>query len=676
MAFQKRKSKGLQVSLPLYAAALGRKFGVQVVCQGTEMKTNGKIIYVPAFDPDEPPAGGEGQADIAVWLEDLTCGVIAHEAGGHIAHTDFEAPRPNDELGFGLYNIIEDVRIESLLYQKYPGTRETIGKVLEWLVTTGQLPPAKDGDHAGTVLHQYLLTKLRSEVLDQEVLAPLAEQSATVLRKTFPKGMVTRLHGLLSEVPDLESTSDSVDLALRVLQMMKEEQEKAEEEEQKPQRRQAKQKPDAAANDQPQKGQGSAGQSDNESDANGDSDGSAGTGDSQSGGSPSDEDGSGAGAGGDGSADAETSDVSGANQGKSGNGGSAGGEAQPGASDQTARKGGLGSGAGSGDGSADAIREALGSPAGVIPKDVFNAVADQISGAAKQMPAIRVADIPRPDETIVSVAAHGEERLRRVKATSGKLMAQLQGLVQASTLCHPVVRKTGRSINPSRMHRALVGDPRVFVRRDEKLAPNAAFHFLVDRSGSMGRPILNVQIPAAKQPAANTLGVAEEKTPARNMLDVAVESAVALGLALEGIRGTNAAVSAFPGTSGGYDAEGRWITPLLCHGQSIRRSAGNFGISPTGGTPMAGAIWYAALQLLQQKEERKMLVVCTDGAPDRVEDVRYIVGRAQASGIEVIGIGIGTPAVLGLFPTASVIRDVMDLKMALFEIAKRALLAA
>lgn len=674
MAFQKRKSKGLQVSLPLYAAALGRKFGVQVVCQGTEMKTNGTVIYVPAFDPDEPPAGGEGQADIRVWLEDLTCGVLAHEAGGHIAHTDFQAARPKDELGFGLYNIIEDVRIESLLYQKYPGTRATIGKVLEWLVITGQLPPAKDGDHAGTVLHQYLLTKLRSEVLDQEVLAPLAEQSATVLRKTFPKGMVTRLHGLLSEVPDLESTSDSVDLALRVLQMMKEEQEKAEEEQQQPQRRQPKQKPDATDNDQPQKGQGSAGQSDKQSDANGDNNGSAGAGNSQGGGSPSGEESDGAGGGG--SADAEASDASGKNQGSSGNGGSNGGEAQPGAPDQTAGKGGLGSGAGSGDGSADAIREALGSPAGVIPKDVFNAVADQISGAAKQMPAIRVADIPRPDETIVSVAEHGEERLRRVKATSGKLMAQLQGLVQASTLCHPVVRKTGRSINPSRMHRALVGDPRVFVRRDEKLAPNAAIHLLVDRSGSMGRAIPSAQIPAVKQPAANTLGGAEEKKPARNMLDVAVESAVALGLALEGIRGTNPAVSAFPGTSGGYNAEGHWITPLLCHGQSIRRSAGNFGISPTGGTPMAGAIWYAALQLLQQKEERKMLVVCTDGAPDRVEDVRYIVDRAQASGIEVIGIGIGTPAVLGLFPTATVIRDVMDLKKALFEIAKRALLAA
>jgi cobalamin biosynthesis protein CobT len=86
-------------------------------------------------------------------------------------------------------------------------------------------------------------------------------------------------------------------------------------------------------------------------------------------------------------------------------------------------------------------------------------------------------------------------------------------------------------------------------------------------------------------------------------------------------------------------------------------------------------MWYGAAQLIAQREERKILMVVTDGRPENAETVRDVVERCQASGIEVIGIGIKTPAVRTLFPTAVVIGAVSELRGALFDVVRNALLS-
>ena len=106
-------------ALPIVAAALGRKFGVEVGMGGHEACTDGQRIQIPDV-PDDPAS------------RDLAWGYLAHEAG-HVRYTDFavyeQAARegPLQEI---LQNRIEDVRIERELARPYPGTRATIAAVL------------------------------------------------------------------------------------------------------------------------------------------------------------------------------------------------------------------------------------------------------------------------------------------------------------------------------------------------------------------------------------------------------------------------------------------------------------------------------------------------------------------------------------------------------------------
>jgi Mg-chelatase subunit ChlD len=141
-------------------------------------------------------------------------------------------------------------------------------------------------------------------------------------------------------------------------------------------------------------------------------------------------------------------------------------------------------------------------------------------------------------------------------------------------------------------------------------------------------------------------------------------------VALESIRGVNPAVTAFPG----IDA---YVQVLQRHGERVARVAGRFGQHPRGGTPMYEALWYVAAQLVLQREPRKLLIVLTDGDPSRPANVKRLVGELEnRGGIEIYGVGIATMVVKSLFRSYRVINDVRELRTALFEIARAALLAA
>ncbi|WP_155736316.1 VWA domain-containing protein, partial [Stutzerimonas frequens] len=65
---------------------------------------------------------------------------------------------------------------------------------------------------------------------------------------------------------------------------------------------------------------------------------------------------------------------------------------------------------------------------------------------------------------------------------------------------------------------------------------------------------------------------------------------------------------------------------------------------PHGGTPLAQAIWPAAIEVLRAKGERKILFVITDGEPNSGTDgyCKEMFERCEASGIQVIGLGFGS----------------------------------
>ncbi len=589
-------------ALPIVAAALGRKFGVQVVMEGNQAKTDGNVIVLPVL------------ADEDVGVEDVVWGYQAHESA-HVRHTDFDtfSKAATSEIRKQLLNTIEDVRIEDAMSREYPGTRETIGKTVLHVLSEGGFNP--DTATPAGILASHILLKLRNEVLGQEMLAPLANEADAALRKTFPKGVVTRLNGMLTEVRELGSTTDALRLTDGILRMLKEEHDKAKKEEAKPSGQQRK-------NGKGKKFDDPKAAPDNASSA---ADGGE---QDQDGKSPS-----GAGAS-SGKSDQESQDSSkGGQEGKSKD-----------------AKTDVGQSAGDGPGGdPSAIMQALEAKAGDIPQDVFQQVAELLN--AKSTEGIRQHGWTRLPKAEVADNNDNvrQQILTEARANSNRLRAQLTGLVQASREERRMTKRSGRRLNHRRIHRVLLGDARVFESVTENPLPNTAVHLLVDVSGSMDEQV----------PGITT-----------NRCDLALDSAVALSVALESIHGVNPAVIAFPGYR-------TMVQVLQRHGERISRIAGRFQQGPRGGTPMYEALQFASCQTLLQPEPRKLLIVLTDGSPSKPEQVRELVRELeQRAGMEVYGIGIATMAVNNLFRKHHVINDVRELRTALFAIAREVLLAA
>jgi cobalamin biosynthesis protein CobT len=243
--------------------------------------------------------------------------------------------------------------------------------------------------------------------------------------------------------------------------------------------------------------------------------------------------------------------------------------------------------------------------------------------------------------------------LARVQAESARLSARLQGLVQASRMDRPRPVKHGRRLDPRRLHRVAVADERIFARRTHRVAPNTAVHLLVDLSGSMHATVHRRDGTAGTRAGS------------------ALESALALGLALDGIPGVTVAVTAFPGKAGRPDR----VTRMVRHEQSPRACAGAFIQAARGGTPMAQALWYAAADLLACRQERRLVMVLTDGEPDDPPEVLRLLGLCRQAGIETVGVGIGID-VRYLFPTAIEVTQATELKRELFGVAERLLVGA
>lgn len=98
-------------SLEKIARIMARQFSIQVVFEGDQAKTDGKTITLPAVgDIDEETA------------KDLN-GYLDHEVS-HCKFTSFEEfGLPKNAFHRNMLNAVEDIRIERLMVEDYPGTR-------------------------------------------------------------------------------------------------------------------------------------------------------------------------------------------------------------------------------------------------------------------------------------------------------------------------------------------------------------------------------------------------------------------------------------------------------------------------------------------------------------------------------------------------------------------------
>ncbi|NEV60360.1 cobaltochelatase CobT-related protein [Thiorhodococcus minor] len=613
----------LKNAMPIVATALGRKFGVQVQVGGQQAATDGQTIWLPDVSADSR-------------LRPVAWGLLAHEAS-HVRHTDmavYRAAAQQSPLRRHLLNLLEDIRVERAIRRDYPGTEATLARVIDWMLAEGQLNPPDPQDHPAQILTAALLLILRHRVLGQQTLTQSAQEGEQVLRQTFPSALVHRLFGLMAEVRALGSTAEAADLAERIQQLLDEAARHPQ-----PETTTASNAAEEAPSREDEQCVGTAGDEADrvsEDDQPEDTDGPDASNEGAD--QPPSE-------GGDGNPERESTP-----------------EAAGAQADATETKAAAPSGCSESDGQAADARsggQAPGDPAsGDLLQRVLAAGEGDLAGdlfdRARQALLIQSGETGfSPSKLPVGEDASCNPRLgevlhRQVEATSRALIARLQGLVQSSRMDRPQAVCRGRTLVPARLHRAGVGDARLFARRRERVAPNTAFHLLVDLSGSMNSPTAS----------------------GRRAFQVALESALAVALALERIPGVSVAVSAFPGL-GGDDER---ITRLVQHGQSVRQRAGAFQQGPRGGTPLAQALWYAAADLSLRPETRRIVLVMTDGAPNDWAAAVEILGLCETAGLEPVGIGIGCD-VSALFRVGTRVQDASDLKQALFGLAERLLVA-
>ena len=218
------------------------------------------------------------------------------------------------------------------------------------------------------------------------------------------------------------------------------------------------------------------------------------------------------------------------------------------------------------------------------------------------------------------------------------LRTRLQGLLQARTQKRCRIGRRG-ALHPGSLHRLQTGNPRIFRREAEQTGLNTAVHILLDVSGSMsGAPIV-----------------------------LARQACFAVAKALENIKGVNPAVTAFPAM-----ASTSSVFPIMRHGQKVPDS---FDINASGGTPLAAALWWVMQTMLFLREQRKIILIITDGVPDSTHAAIHAVTVAQNLGYEVYGLGIRDEHIGQLLPqTSRVINDLPDLAPTIFDLLQDALL--
>ena len=563
------------------------------------------------------PAEGEAQAILAH-------GFIDHEAA-HLRYTDFTVQKP-DGLAGALTNLLEDIRIEQALGAEYPGSRRNLAALVAYLETHDPLQPAAAETIGARVLIA-LYGLLRARVLGQDALAPAADAREAQIEAQLPEGVVVKLLALAFEVRQARSTADVKALALRIVAMLDAE---------------ARTPESPPSGDEAGSSSHHGPLSSGASTATGH--GPSSSGDSgDSGAAPSDR------AGSDPHDLSSSGDATDPGQDSSSSGASTATGHGPSSSGDSGDSGAvLGAGAGSGGAAVSAavrrqvLATLLASDDETEVIDLGTRAGERLGELAAASGALRVTlaeddDPPRNLDPAAAVA--------QACAATAQLRRRLGALVQACRDEEVWRAHRGHRLNTAGLYRLSTGDAALFRRCCQRVAPATAVGLLLDRSGSM-----------------------------HPQIQLAGQAVLATALALEEIDGVSCWAAAFPGR------HPHQIVPLKGFAERTRRVAGRFGLAAGGGTPLANALWRAGFELIRRLEPRRLLIVATDGQPHDEEAVSDILARCRASGIEVIGLGIGQSltAVRAVFGDrdATAIEVITALAPALFALLERRLAPA
>ncbi len=192
-------------SLPLLAAALSEQRNIKVEIGGEKAFTDGKTIHLPSLPLDADES-----------LHSVAAGFLDHESA-HVLFSEFNALNNAQltPLEKFLANCVEDVRIEALMADRYPGSarnlRDTARHVFIDKAGEANTDPA-------FAVPNYVLLRLRSQACPE--LAFKAQEAATVVALHFP-GLVTELEDVFADIKECcPDTAASISYGKRIAELL------------------------------------------------------------------------------------------------------------------------------------------------------------------------------------------------------------------------------------------------------------------------------------------------------------------------------------------------------------------------------------------------------------------------------------------------------------------------
>ncbi len=594
-------------SLTITAAALGNKFGVPVYVGGKTACTDGQSITLPDVE------------NIATLGRNEILGYLVHECG-HVRFTNMKIIGETP-LQHQLINAIEDVRIEHEMAKIYGGARALLNDV--HAETINELMENVEKSSLPSCLGLYLCiagANLMGNYNRPDASEAFRERLVTVLGQSIVDG----IDNCLKAVPKMRSTRDAkaiVDEILKLLSNFEEQMKEDNQESNGTNQSQAKQQ-DSDGN--PSNSPESSNSGEKGPTQSGEEGAESSTGKC----SESNE----------GEPNGESSESSNSSEGTPENGTS---------SQENDNSKSLSSSSQAGkDDKAEAIQKLIEATEkdmqDLAKMDISTTVKKEIN---KEVRKHGTADscCPKAVKASPFEPTNGHPcrshtgRIEQAKADSTYARRALQGLIQARTRASTRTARSGTKLSTTNMSRLATWNLRVFEKRTEHKAVNTAVHILLDMSGSMGR-----------------------------VEETAIRSSLALTACLTTFTHVNPALSVFPGNL-------HEVFTVLPHGQRLLRKSEEAiaGLGADGGTPLSEALLTGAIALSQTREERKVMIVVTDGYPDNESTARPLIKKLQDSGVILIGIGIGrSHNVSQLFEHHVSIDKVEDLQSKFFSIAR------
>lgn len=543
-----------------------------------------------------------GSEEDAILLRAL----IAHEILCHGNHTDFSV-RPGPGVEGRLLNVLEDPRGELKAQRRFPGSKKVIREGIEVLTNRGIFAgPKEDGNHPASILNGWLVTELRSELLGQKCLEGFSMDWRKLAIQTFGAKLVGKVKAEALTASNADTTQDAAEAAKRIIQLLKmapkerEEEEKSGDGQSKPsgQGGQKQQGGGGGSQDQQppddqdqQDGDDQKGGQGNQGDQGGQQNQSGGSDDSQN--------------GGDGQVQATSQGDADGDEGHSDAG------FEPTLDDLT-----------------QAIEAVLNSDedeAGPYGKGLEQVLTENNEAMQEgqryggshtnEMPEHRA---PQGNGDF----ANRTELRTGAKATAAHLALKMEELLEAMSMVTRAKSFDGK-LRTSRVHRALLGDLQIFQKRTRQPELDTCVYVLGDESGSMDE-VFGGKLETQQDGSVKLVGALKKKV-ALGRVTVAIGDVLDRAEIPFGLATYDTSVREWKG----FDDD--WSETLT------RYTAQSNGCTNTH----LGVVW-ALRKFIERPEARKILLVPTDGDPGDLEVLEAAIHEAEAYGVEVRFVLIGS----------------------------------